>query len=449
MAIIDILNQIKAGSNIENKLSEKFGLNLNPFPKSGIANISDPDQVLENFGPVNKDVRDYVVNYMKDALSNSGVGKRDKYVSLVIRGEYGSGKTQLLMYMRYVFSQLDTEGFHPYVIYIDNPGLSISELIGNVVSQIGVENFRRYLWDAYLSYLDGKRNDSDSTRKQILLSNIQDKLSDGHGTLFPELTEINWEESILSYKMLMDKVIHNTTKAQQKEISEIIRTSMSECFLEIFKHSTVVDYFYNIVVENISMLKSWDAIVGGSIKNMDKNVVYILNAIVNIIKNYLHRTDFIILVDEFEEIATGRLKEADLDNYLRNLRALIDKERQWCSVFAMTGQAFKKIQQVSPPLASRIGDRCVDLKPFNFEEFKKVVANYLNLAREKRLDSIFPFTEEALKSMLETKNTLLEGSPRYLLKNCYLLLQRAAEDLAKGQSIDATFVKKYMSDSLK
>ena len=351
--------------------------------------------------------------------------------------------------MRYVFSQLDTEGFHPYVIYIDNPGLSISELIGNVVSQIGVENFRRYLWDAYLSYLDGKRNDSDSTRKQILLSNIQDKLSDGHGTLFPELTEINWEESILSYKMLMDKVIHNTTKAQQKEISEIIRTSMSECFLEIFKHSTVVDYFYNIVVENISMLKSWDAIVGGSIKNMDKNVVYILNAIVNIIKNYLHRTDFIILVDEFEEIATGRLKEADLDNYLRNLRALIDKERQWCSVFAMTGQAFKKIQQVSPPLASRIGDRCVDLKPFNFEEFKKVVANYLNLAREKRLDSIFPFTEEALKSMLETKNTLLEGSPRYLLKNCYLLLQRAAEDLAKGQSIDATFVKKYMSDSLK
>ena len=71
MATIDILNQIKAGSNIENKLSEKFGLNLNPLPKSGIANISDPDQVLENFGPVNKDVRDYVVNYMKDALSNS------------------------------------------------------------------------------------------------------------------------------------------------------------------------------------------------------------------------------------------------------------------------------------------------------------------------------------------------------------------------------------------
>lgn len=386
---------------------------------------------------------------MKDALSNSGAEKHDKYVSLVIRGEYGSGKTQLLMYMKYVFSQLDTEDFHPYVIYIDNPGLSISELIGNVVSQIGVENFRRYLWDTYLTYLDTSRNDIESTRKQILLSKIQSKLPDNRGTLFPELGNINWDESVLSYKALMDKVILNTTKAQQKDISEIIRASMSECFLQVFKHATVADYFYNIVVENISMLKSWDAIVGGSIKNMDKNVVYILNAIVNIIKDYLHRTDFIILVDEFEEIATGRLKDTDLDNYLRNLRALIDKERQWCSVFAMTGQAFKRIQQVSPPLASRIGDRVVDLRPFSFDEYKKVVANYLNLARNEKSESVEPFTDEALSSMLATKNSLLEGSPRFLLKNCYLLLQRAAEDLEKGQLIDVGFVKKYMSDTLK
>lgn len=448
MVTNSILDRIKAASKIESNLQQKFGLKINPFPKSGIANISDSENVVGSLAPAYDDVTKEVVNYMMDALSKGGINQNDKYISLVVRGEYGSGKTQLLMYMKYLFGLLDSDNFHPYVIYIDNPGLTISELIGNVVSQIGVENFRRYLWDTYTSFLDGKNDGDSETRKTILVSHINSKLPQDRLSLFKDFNEIDWSQAIASYKKLMDDIIVHTSKIQQKEITEIIKNSMNDCFLSEFQHATVAEYFYNIVSENVSMLKSWGALIEGSVKNMDKRAVYILNAIVKITKNYLNRSDFIILVDEFEEIATGRLKDSDLDNYLRNLRALIDKEKQWCSVFAMTGLAFDKIKQVSPPLASRIGDRVVDLRPFDFVAFKKVVINYLNLARESPSESIYPFTDEALQEMLNTRNNLLKGSPRFLLRYCYLLLQRAADDLADNQLIDVNFVKKYMSDVL-
>lgn len=42
----------------------------------------------------------------------------------------------------------------------------------------------------------------------------------------------------------------------------------------------------------------------------------------------------------------------------------------------------------------------------------------------------------------------LKGSPRFILKLCYTLLQRACEELNEGETIDSEFVKKYMDDML-
>ena len=61
-----------------------------------------------------------------------------------MRGEYGAGKTQTLMYIKYLFNNIKSNEIKPYVIYIDNPGQRLSELIGGIVAQIGVENFKKY-----------------------------------------------------------------------------------------------------------------------------------------------------------------------------------------------------------------------------------------------------------------------------------------------------------------
>lgn len=103
-----------------------------------------------------------------------------------------------------------------------------------------------------------------------------------------------------------------------------------------------------------------------------------------IVCEQLEYTDFIILIDEFEEITAERLKRTDIDNYLRNLRLLIDREKNWCSVFAMTSKALAMIEEYSAPLAGRIKGTIIDLKPLNSDAIKTMIANYLSVARNTK-----------------------------------------------------------------
>lgn len=220
---------------------------------------------------------------------------------------------------------------------------------------------------------------------------------------------------------------------------------MIRCFIEESESAVVASYFYDIVSETIGISKSWDMLVTGNVKELDKREVNILKAIVGIVQKQLGYTDFIILIDEFEEITAERLKKSDVDNYLRNLRLLIDREKNWCSVFAMTGKALSIIESYSPPLAGRIKGSFVDLKPLNEAELKKMIANYLSIARSESIDDdIYPFDESGIKEMLEVKDVQLKGSPRFILKLCYTLLQRAVDELPENGRINQTFVKQYM-----
>ena len=86
--------------------------------------------------PTSKEITDEIIRYMQDALSQSGQNIDNKYLSLIIRGDYGMGKTQTLMYIKYLFGQLGNEKFRPYVVYIDNPGVKYGEGIAYVVNII-------------------------------------------------------------------------------------------------------------------------------------------------------------------------------------------------------------------------------------------------------------------------------------------------------------------------
>ena len=458
----DILEKIKVVENLGGNLKDKFSLKFNPFPKSGIANISDPDDVVGELIPSTNEITNEIILYMQDALSNSGKNAEDKYLSLIIRGDYGMGKTQTLMYIKYLFGQLGNEKFRPYVVYIDNPGVKLSELIGNILSQIGIENFRRYLWDIFRQYLEQEDKENDNRpRKDIFLERIN-AIKATNNTIAIQTSmrfddnievqeDLTWDQVSISYKYLLDKMLNGLRSPEQKTAVQIFKNYLVKCFAEKYELSSIAEYFYDIVTDNISVTKSWDQLITGNIKNIDKREVHLLKAIVDIAKQYLGATDFIILADEFEEIAIGRLKDADLDNYLRNLRSLIDKEKNWCAVFAMNGDAYRKIEKMSPPLASRMGDRIIDLKPLDEQSCISMIQHYLAISR---IDSDaplspYPFEESAIVSLLNTKEQKLQGSPRFIIQSCYMLLQRAAEELDKGQTIDCAFVMKHLSEKLK
>lgn len=452
-----LISEIKKVSNIGSELKEKFGLEYNPFPKSGIAYIGESEEITSQLSPAYKQTALEIVSYMQDALEKAGDKKTPDYLSLIIRGEFGSGKTQTLMFIKYLFSAIKTDIFNPYVVYIDNPGGTLSELIGAVMSQIGIENFRRYLWDGFIKYMSQKETGEDKTRKEILLTEVV-KLRGGNtadlfsssGISVEDVLHFNWDSTEISYKYLLEKLLTGTKSVQQKVVNQMLKSYLVKCFMDEFKTASVAEYFYEVVTDSLSVSQAWDHMVTGDVKNVSKREFYILHAIVQIAKEYLGATDFIILVDEFEELASGRVSDKDIDNYLRNLRSLIDNEKNWCSVFAMNSIALTKIEKLVPPLADRIGDRIIDLIPYDLEACKAVIGNYLSLARVENFnkDSLYPFTEDAIKAILNTRDITLQGSPRFIMKCCFRLLQSAAKELKKDDAIDETFVKHIIGDQL-
>lgn len=441
-SIIDRLNNVESQRTA---LKERLGLDYNPFPRSGIAIISEADKIAERLMPVDEDVLNEIANFISDALYAhlDKPDSEDRYMSMVVRGEYGSGKTQTLMFIRYLLKNLKNETVKPYVVYIDNPGQKLAELVGAIVSQIGVENFRKYLWGLFMEYLD-----KNPDIKQSLISrphSTQGLLIFKNEDAIPSLNA-----NIQNYKELVDAITIGKSATEKKQLLQTLKDYMIKSYAEVAESPVVASYLYDVVSETIGISKSWDMLTSGSVKEMDKREVYILRAIVNIVRKQLGYTDFFILIDEFEEITAERLKKTDIDNYLRNLRLLIDREKNWCSVFAMTGKAMDIIENYSPPLASRIKGTVIDLKPLNLQGFKQVVENYLSTARQEEVqDAIYPFDETALDEMLQVKNPQLKGSPRFLLKLCYQLLQRASTEMKNDEKIDRDFVKKYIDDFLK
>ena len=457
MESTNLISEIKKVSNIGSDLKDKFGLEYNPFPKSGIAYIGESEEITGRLSPAYKKTAQEIVTYMQDALEKAGDKKAPDYLSLIVRGEFGTGKTQTLMYIKYLFSAIKTDKFNPYVVYIDNPGGTLSELIGAVMSQIGIENFRRYLWDNFIKYISKSESSTGKTRKETLLAEIT-KLKTGvnpdlfvsAGIPIDNTFDFSWDSTEISYKYLLEKMLTGAKSAQQKAVNLLFKSYLVNCFMEEFKTAAVADYFYEVVTDSLNVSQAWDHMVSGDVKNLSKREFHILHAIVQIAKEYLGATDFIILVDEFEELASGRISDKDMDNYLRNLRSLIDNEKNWCSVFAMNSMALTKIEKLVPPLADRIGDRIIDLIPFDLEASKSVISNYLSMARHEGFDkdALYPFTDEAIKAILNTRDTTLQGSPRFIMKSCYRILQSAAKELNTGDVVDEKFVKQIIGDQL-
>lgn len=432
----DLLKDILANRVIKTdaaKQYEKFGLSFNPFPRAGISDLNSSPNLIRKLHPIDSDVQKGITDYILDSLSLQGGDSRDKYISAVIRGDYGLGKTQTLLYAKFIlelFKEDKELNKRPYVVYIDNPGAKLTELIGAIISQIGEENFKRYLWNIAFEKIASNKQFKDS----IL------EFKPRGMSLFEDDTDPFDPVNLVSYKTFLDtwySKILNAYPKKKKEFQDKLKGFIISVFSAHFKNPTIALYFYDLLAENIGINKTWEALTAGNAKELDKKEVYIIRAIVNLIESQGY-TDFYILVDEFENVTTGRLTTAEIDRYIINLRALIDKEKNWCAIFAMTSPALQRLRALSPPLAERITSREIVLHPLNDERAKTILINYLNLARTES-DSIFPFDESGINALRIKSHGIL----RVFLKSCFSFIQRALDELKEGETINEQFVTKH------
>lgn len=427
----DIINARREGNQETRFL--KFNLKFNPFPQSGTANINEPGSITKELLPIDSDVEEKIARYVADSLyAESDTG--DHKLIGTITGDYGTGKTQLLLFAKWLIQDQPKKA---YVVYLNNPGTKISELIGSIIESIGREQFKRYLWNQVIEAID-----KDREYKEQLLKFTRKS----QGSLFGNEDPFS-QQNRANHKLFLDaflKQINNRKKV--KELNNLLKEIIIEIFIESYdKDSVIADYFYNIISEDFGINKTWETITSGSGKYLENRAVKLLNAIIDIVERQGFER-FYLLVDEFEDITSGRLTKKEVDNYSHNLRALIDKERRWCLLLAMTSEALSDLKKISPPLVDRLTDRLIEIIRLTDEDAIELIKNYLNLAYNDTtpVTTVAPFDIDTIKFI----NNKTKGLPRLILRLANFLIERGAEDksLTKGQLITEDFAKKHLDN---
>lgn len=438
--ILDKLQQSSTNylRKTEEEKYEKTKLNFNPFPKSGAANINGSDFYNANLSPFNDNVISDILRYVENSLSLNVEDPDDKLYSLIITGNYGSGKTQLLLYIKYILNLIYEDkkiNRKPFVIYIDNPGSKVSELIGSIVLKIGEENFRKFLWNSIIVKLNEDKFKSELNKYNRASTSSSIFALDESLDPFSINNTVNYRQFLNCwYKLVLPR--------DKKDFEGLLKSFIIQILKEEFGQTNIATYFFEIVSNDLGNNKAWDELVSGNMK-ADKKESIILQAIVRLVKEQGF-TNFFILVDEFEDITLNRISKAQFDNYLANLRTLLDDRREWCLAFAMTGDALESIKKASPPLFDRIATQQVNLVKMNDNEAINVAKRYIGFAQKNEEDNaLFPFNEKAISAI----NDFSEGVIRTFVKICYLLIEEFIKTGSDIQIIDKDFVNKNLQQN--
>lgn len=425
MSIGDILDKKREENNKDRY--KKFGLVFNPFPKSGTANINESSHITEALFPLDEKAANDIEFFIADSLYSDDDSDDYKLIG-TITGDYGTGKTQLLLFAK---SLIQSQPKKAYVVYINNPGTKLSELIGAIIENIGQEQFKKYLWNQVLEKIKG-----NAAYKEVLLKFTNSAQSQ----MFPKSDPFS-PMNEANHKLFLEAFIAQiNTKQKRIEFNNTLKSIITEIIAEENeKDAVIASYFYDLISEDFGINKTWETLTSGSGKYLDNKVVKLLNAIIEIIKQQGFER-FYLLVDEFEDITSGRLTKKEIDNYSHNLRALIDKERRWCLLLAMTSEALQDLKKVSPPLVDRLTDREIKIERLSKAQARQIISNYLNLARESVSSDLTPLSVEAIDYINEISGEL----PRLLLRRAHFLLERAVEDIPQGGLITREYVEKHL-----
>lgn len=410
----------------ENKYAQ-WGIEFNPFPRSGTANINGSDWVNRSLKPFNSAIQQEINRFVNDSFAANKVDEKDQFISATIVGDYGSGKTQLLMYVKGILNRIrDGHKFlKPYTIYLDNPGGSILEFIGSIIAKIGEENIRKYVWNHIIEEI--MYND-DVKSKIKMMAPTQGLLWQEEGESPDPFNEAN----TVSYKRFLDVILRNMSTPNRKKFDNYFSGVVKDILEKDTQDCTVAFYFYDFISSDFGINKTWEALTSGSLKQVTGKEFAIIKYIIKLLKREGY-THVFILVDEFEDLTEGRLTKAQLDNYVHNLRTLLDKQREWCLLFAMNPLALDRLKKVSPPLADRISVRQISLDNLQKEEMKQLLEKYLSLADYK---GDVPINDDAMEYILR----VCDGNPRRILKVTFSLFESAASVGVKEVNVD--FVEK-------
>ena len=371
-----LVEELKKEEIIEKYYEKDYsslGLKFNPFPVAGLPRYPLP--------PLDDEVSEKISFFIRSTYT------REEYGGLAIVGDFGMGKTHLMKYIQFLIDELTRHkeiDFTAVTCFIDRPEDTPQKVIHKVVEEIGLDNIRKYIWKILIDKFEEDKAFYEKFRSKGTLL-LQSK--EEWDNLFEEPVKSNYLEFLKRFRD-----VGGNFKKLQEHARDIIKE-------EIVRDSALADRYLNLILfaEEKEADVSWDILAGYiSKKDVQRKEIMFLRSIVEILRRVGFKQLY-VFIDEFEDIVL--LKGARLTNYLLTLNTLINRERKWAVTVSLTEDTLKIIKEKSPPLYDRLTSYEVILRPLNDEKSKKLLINYLNLARERDEDSFSPFSEESIKEM--------------------------------------------------
>lgn len=405
-----------------------YGLQFNPFPLGG----NYPESYLP-YTYVNPSNKARITDFLLSTFM------REEFNGLLIRGEYGSGKSHMLHYARDTVLTQPFFGKQALCFLVNNPSVAPEDILLSMLREVKLAVVQDLVFAPVAQSLKEKY-EGDMTSFLNAFTNFGKSLFDKN-----DLDPFDGQDIFrLSYrefaKLLHDKHLVLDKGAFQAFAREILsnRTTITEQITE--------DLIQLISATESQNSRSWEVFISSrlmSSKRSTLGVEYYLEAFLQLFK-YSGIRHIYLLVDELEDLRTVRLSPKAAADYLATLRKMIQHNyRMFSFVLACTRDAWDELLSLYPAIQDRF-PIVIDLLPSN-ADYKEVVKTYLTEARvegREIADPWFPFTEDAIDEVINKRG----GVIRHVLTDLRTVLDVAAQNNVRPK-INADFVRTSLASS--
>ena len=392
---------------------ELLGLVRNPFPADG-AFLDPPEVTLFPEEPLRRELENFI---------NALLSRRRGAKGRALIGDYGTGKTHYLKYIRYYMRAKFPE---VATFYVEHPGYGFHDFAGSVIRTIGLGNIVRKQWSLIREQLLMRTRNRDLDWYYDIFPAERGK--------FPVFSEAVREHLMEDYRVFLDRA------RKQKSDANIIIALFSEILEQSLDGigASVARRLARVLTEaHYKSYFDWEDL--SPTKRKEIGDYEFLNSILRLIRKVDEYRCILILVDEFEEIpSSGRFSVKEATDYEYTMRRLLDlvSALPVGMVIAMTSPAWELTQDYCKPLASRLM-RPIWIQPLTEEGARRLLIAYLNAARKKQQDAIVPLPD----TLWELLPDIVRDNPRNLLNFCHNVTEDAAAK--RMETISEGLIREY------
>lgn len=416
-----------------------FRLPGNPFPPPGIANSM-------GFSPPLRDrVFDQIYNFVR-----RGYSTRQRQF-LVVRGDYGSGKTQTLRFIEYIVNTHMNKGDHAArAIFVERPRLEAQELNRSILRTLGQDTVNKYVWfvirGELLKDLTNPSSQYEDLKRTLIAQRGQTGrgrkgrqsqppsgqlglLADDNPALTAPFDSVFKPDVIRDYRTFLSALEGKGWSREdvRSYLSVLLQRALASPDTRLTQTFVAL-----LLAPDEATFSSWEALLAITNTKMALPLrvpdflrfllqIMALNGIV-----YVY-----MLLDEFEEVSqTALLTTRQRQDYMYTLREVLNSIQDGLSVIiGISSPGWDAIQVEAVPFAD-VTPEIVGLGRIELSDALKLVQFYLDQEREGTAypqGDLYPFSRDVIDYILRRFPKPAQRTPRNLIQFMYLLLNYAAE----------------------